>query len=63
MQARNYAKNVLSKSCTLEWRDMRALGILGVVVILEQVYFGDVAVMRGLAMLVRYEKMVTFDQI
>jgi hypothetical protein len=42
---------------------MRALGILGVVVILEQVWLGDVAVMRGLAMLVRYEKMVTFDQI
>jgi hypothetical protein len=63
VQAGNYAKNVLSKSHTLEWRDMRALGILGVVVVLEQVWLGDAVVTRALLMLVRYEKMVTFDQI
>jgi hypothetical protein len=63
VQAINYAKHVLSKSCTLEWRDTRALGILGVVVVLEQVWLGDVAVMRALMMLVRNEKMLTFYQI
>jgi hypothetical protein len=34
-----------------------------VVVVLEQVWLGDVAVMRALMMLVRNEKMLTFYQI